>query len=1087
MQKFKLLIGILIYFIIGLIVPSAAYAMQPPTNQQVEQYTKDGSIDEKVQKAKLIGNQKTSPNLIWQSQQKAKSLVLKAQGISEDKINSQLIGNTPPLAWQGLPTKGSPKVLAILIDFSDYPHNEEMQSVDDFKLKFTGSGDPSLYPYDSLTNFYKRSSYDQLNITGDALGWYRAENPRSYYEGLEAQTGVLGAGQDALIKEAVLYYDTKGQDFSQYDNNNDGVIDTTYIKWTGPNNGWSNFWWAYQWNIHNRNYTVDGKTLNKYVWSWYGAATYYSDDWTGEYEPHVDIHETGHALGLPDYYDYNPDIGPDGGVGGLDMMDNNWGDHNCFSKFLLDWITPTVIESGTQTKIFNPSGTSPDAAIIMPNANSNVFNQYFMVQYRKRSTGNDPASYPTDGMLVWHVDATLNVQGTDYKYDNSYTTHKLLALEQADGLGEIENNYGANAGDFYKSSNSFTPNTTPNSNKYENDTTNVLTNVSLTNFTSASSTMGVDLSILPGLSFSASGHVTEAANSSLQTTMNAYASSIDERWRSSPILPTKLAPSTTMIPITIGQKLSGTLSITDTRLFDSDDWYHNDFYSFTLTHQTTIALELNSSQFSPWVQLYKQGNDGSYYLTHGERASGIQVKFPQTGSITLEPGKYAIGASQLQNNGFGNYTVNLLGYSQSIAWVTMKFTKVSGSGTAIPSAVQTDSNGNWSQTGFDNDTTYKVTPTKQGYSFAPIFLTITGTKTTGDFTGINKIALTTAVKNATTLLGSKTVGTAVGNVSQAAHNAYNTAIISATGVKNSSSVTQAQVDAAVTTLATATTTFNNSIVTPSKLQFSVATYSVGEAGPTATITVRRLNGSIGVVSVTYATSNGTATAGSDYTTKTGTLIFAAGEVSKTFTIPITNNTLGESNETVILKLSNPKGGATLGTPSQATLTILDNDKPSTPAGLTATVPSRTSILLKWGTVSGATSYNVYRATSATGTYTKVATVTSANYTNTGLTLGASYWYKVSAKIAVPGTPKGLTATVPSRTSIQIKWTAVNGVTSYNVYRATSATGTYTKIATVTSANYTNSGLTLGAKYWYKVSATNGVGTSALTSAVSAKT
>lgn len=113
------------------------------------------------------------------------------------------------------------------------------------------------------------------------------------------------------------------------------------------------------------------------------------------------------------------------------------------------------------------------------------------------------------------------------------------------------------------------------------------------------------------------------------------------------------------------------------------------------------------------------------------------------------------------------------------------------------------------------------------------------------------------------------------------------------------------------------------------LQFSSSTYSVGEAGSTASITVTRTGGSNGAVGVTYATSNGTATSGTDYSAATGQLSLADGVTSKTFDVTIASDTLDENNETVNLTLSAPTGGATLGTQSTAVLTINDDNNPPT--------------------------------------------------------------------------------------------------------------------------------------------------------------
>ena len=78
----------------------------------------------------------------------------------------------------------------------------------------------------------------------------------------------------------------------------------------------------------------------------------------------------------------------------------------------------------------------------------------------------------------------------------------------------------------------------------------------------------------------------------------------------------------------------------------------------------------------------------------------------------------------------------------------------------------------------------------------------------------------------------------------------------------------------------------------------------------------------------YATSPGTATAGLDYLTATGTLTFDPGQTSKTFNVTITNDTLDEVDETVKLSLSDLVN-VTLASPSSATLTIEDNDAPLT--------------------------------------------------------------------------------------------------------------------------------------------------------------
>jgi cytochrome oxidase Cu insertion factor (SCO1/SenC/PrrC family) len=109
------------------------------------------------------------------------------------------------------------------------------------------------------------------------------------------------------------------------------------------------------------------------------------------------------------------------------------------------------------------------------------------------------------------------------------------------------------------------------------------------------------------------------------------------------------------------------------------------------------------------------------------------------------------------------------------------------------------------------------------------------------------------------------------------------------------------------------------------LQFSGSNYPVQENAGTVSITVTRTGGSFGEVSVNYATSNGSAIAGSDYTAGSGTLVFADSVMSRTFDISVVDDTVYEGTETFTVSLSGVSADASIGSPSSATLTIGDND------------------------------------------------------------------------------------------------------------------------------------------------------------------
>jgi len=165
--------------------------------------------------------------------------------------------------------------------------------------------------------------------------------------------------------------------------------------------------------------------------------------------------------------------------------------------------------------------------------------------------------------------------------------------------------------------------------------------------------------------------------------------------------------------------------------------------------------------------------------------------------------------------------------------------------------------------------------------------------------------------------------------------------------------------------------------------------------------------------------------------------------------------------------------------------------PDPPTGISATANSTSSVIVGWGSVSGASGYYIYRSQDAVGPYIQVGKSGTTSYTDNGLSAGTTYYYRVAAynnagtgsqssyitTTTLPNAPTGVTATAASTSSITVTWSSVSGATSYYIYRSTSASGTYEQVGTSTTTSYTNTGLTAGTTYYYKVAARASYGSS----------
>ena len=117
-----------------------------------------------------------------------------------------------------------------------------------------------------------------------------------------------------------------------------------------------------------------------------------------------------------------------------------------------------------------------------------------------------------------------------------------------------------------------------------------------------------------------------------------------------------------------------------------------------------------------------------------------------------------------------------------------------------------------------------------------------------------------------------------------------------------------------------------------QVQFLVSAFNVKENGGSAAITVTRTGGISDSIAVNYATSDGTAIAGTDYVPVSGTLVFTNAQVSQTFEVQINDNLVQDGNRFLRVNLSSPSPAGTLGAPAVATLTIVDNETYNEQAG-----------------------------------------------------------------------------------------------------------------------------------------------------------
>ena len=365
-----------------------------------------------------------------------------------------------PFAEDAFPSLGSPKFLVVPVSFDDTKKTSELRS--DIVKAFTGTAEDT--GWESVKSYYEKSSYGKLTLDAEVTEWFTPSHNASYYETYYDEA-TDEDGSCLLVKEALNHFDST-YDYSEYDYDEDGFIDSIWLIYNAPvDYEEADFWWAYQTKTGYDD-VWDGVKSSRYGF----AGTDFMDPTKEELDYNTDsilvdahtfIHESGHLMGLEDYYDYDTSKGPDNNMYGADMMDANIGDHCSFNKLLLGWVDPTIATGDGLKEVSLHSFTETgEFLLIADHELETIYDEYFLIEFYTNTGLNkndEPIISDKDedtgeiineamGIRIIHVDARLSLDregnvvdngdssypGTGFIYDNSGTSKTLIEHLRAD-------------------------------------------------------------------------------------------------------------------------------------------------------------------------------------------------------------------------------------------------------------------------------------------------------------------------------------------------------------------------------------------------------------------------------------------------------------------------------------------------------------------------------------------------------------------------------------------------------------------------------------------------------------------------------
>ncbi|MFP4380982.1 MAG: M6 family metalloprotease domain-containing protein [Candidatus Sumerlaeia bacterium] len=346
------------------------------------------------------------------------------------------------------PTLGEVRSICVMVDFSDEPGVRTRNEV----LDFLNQEDYSLNGNNgSVRDYFHDVSDGQLTYTHFVPDYYhRASHPRSYYD-----DDIWYNNTRELVEEILQALDDSGLDFSEYDSNDDGILDGLSILYAGTRK--SGGLWPHSWTVE---FAADGIETYRYALS----------DMSTQLELGTFCHEVGHMLcWWHDFYDisYTHDGKNSSGLGNFCLMawgstfETNPPEPNGYIKARANWADLRILSS-PQKALQTFAGQNRIYKFPHPTSSTD----YYIIESRLKQ-GRD-SNIPDEGLAIYRVDETC--YGNTYEF-NAPDKHYECLLIQADGQDHLTRDRiagGGNKGDendLYDASyrDVFGPATIPNS------------------------------------------------------------------------------------------------------------------------------------------------------------------------------------------------------------------------------------------------------------------------------------------------------------------------------------------------------------------------------------------------------------------------------------------------------------------------------------------------------------------------------------------------------------------------------------------------------------------------------------------------